>query len=417
MKKLDNAISARRLLHHVLKEKSWEPLEGIKDSEFLGKAKIVLASIREYYGESEEFPPADYIEDLTSIPFPSEISLTVAKKRFLDWQKVKQLGDIVDKAQSQLADQRPDDAIETLSQVNLMQGLVRNSGLINVNETALQRHVDFKEKKEDNNEYITTPFPTWTKNILGFEKGTLSAILGISHVGKSWLSVACAIDCAYKQNKNVLLVSMENTTDSILNRIDAKYNSLDFKDLRTGMMDDRIVKRWGESAQTMQDSTATIWVTGAADVRSVSDIYQKVVKVRPDFVIVDGAYKLAGVEWVESSKLIQDLCDYSAISKVPWLVTSQLKMGANDEKGGREQGFQASGNTKWYVDLDTVLTVTQTPELNQLGVIKCRIVKDRDAGDKTGISSEFYLSMDLNWSKIEEFDLDSYESSEILTIT
>ena len=93
MKKIENDISGRRLLSHVLHEKTWDILEdnNIKESDFKGKSKIVLDAIKEYHSESEEFPPHDYIVEQTNITWPSEIALIPAVKRFKDWRLVQQL--------------------------------------------------------------------------------------------------------------------------------------------------------------------------------------------------------------------------------------------------------------------------------------------------------------------------------------
>ena len=168
----------------------------------------------------------------------------------------------------------------------------------------------------------------------------------------------------------------------------------------------------------MEQEEGDIYVADSKDIKTVHDIQQQVISLKPDFVIVDGAYKLAGTEWKDSSALIQSLCDYSGSGKAPWLATSQLNIEANEAKGGREKGYNARGNKNWYTDSDSVLAITQSPELAQLGnVIRLDCVKDREAGDKTGIADHFHLTMDMNFTKISVFDLDSYKDEEILAIT
>lgn len=417
--KIENHVSGRRVLHHVVLEKTWDILEdnGIKDSDFRGKAKITLDFIRDYFNESDgEFPPEDFVVEETNIPWPSKIAVHAAIKKLKDWAIVKDLGPLINQAQEFLAKQQPHEAMQVLSKVSNIRESYSTAK--SVNETAVERQEDFKKEDPDKGIGIIPPFESWANNIVSFAPSTLNMVLGISSVGKSWLSAAAAVHAAYTQGAQVLLISKENTEKSMHNRIDGIYHALDFGDLRTRVMDDRMVKRWQLSAEKMEKERGDIWVKDSKEIRTVADIQQQVISKKPDFVIVDGAYKLAGTDWKESSALIQDLCDYSGAGTAPWFATSQLNLDANNEKSGREQGYNARGNKGFYIDVDTVLTVTQTPELALLNnVIECKIAKDREAGDKTNVDDTFHLQMDMRWTKISEIDLNTYEDEEAMSLT
>ena len=334
MKKLDNAISARRLLSHVLHEKTWDILKdnNIKESDFKGKARIVLEAINEYYADSEEFPPHDYIVEQTNITWPSEVALIPAVKRFKEWKLVQQLGPVVDRCQNHLADQRPKLALEALKEIMALGDLESDSKLLDVNETAQERYEEYQASKSDEIEGIIPPFDTWRDAILMFENGTVNSLLALQGRGKSWISAYSSVHAAYVQKKNVLLVSCENSTSSMSKRIDSLYANLNFGDLRAKMLDFRLEQKWETKSKEMEQEEGNIFVADRSLIRNIHDVYQQFITKKPDFVVIDGAYKLSGVDFKESSALLQSICDYASLSKVPWLITSQLNEAANHAK-------------------------------------------------------------------------------------
>ena len=781
MKKLDNAISARRLLHHVLKEKSWDILKdnNIKESDFKGKARIVLEAIKEYYADSEEFPPHDYIVEQTNITWPSEVALIPAVKRFKEWKLVQQLGPMVDRMQNHLADQRPKLALDALKEIVVLGDLESDSKLLDVNETAQERYEEYQASKSDEIEGIIPPFDTWRDAILMFENGTVNSLLALQGRGKSaanfepiltesgwkthgtievndkvwgpdgklypvvgvhpqgklpvyrvsfsdqtsvlcsgdhlwkvytpdrlkknrklnrdnheiltleeilpkykidhthrsgnnkgqkyrtnrysipvndaipfpekeyiinpellglllgdgsfkrenitfdnaekdvldrftnlvhqhgmdvsvfekenhtklhvigdgnvnqlmrdlktiklhgcgsrekfipqeyftgsieqrrgllrgllntdgcidncsagfstysehlydgvaeiarslgfvaskrfqdrtsetstkkydkeieyiirisgdistlglsekhsakikprrapyakkitnielegeeectcisvdspdhlyitrdyivthnsWISAYSSVHAAYVQKKNVLLVSCENSTSSMSKRIDSLYANLNFGDLRAKMLDFRLEQKWETKSKEMEQEEGNIFVADRSLIRNIHDVYQQFIAKKPDFVVIDGAYKLSGVDFKESSALLQSICDYASLSKVPWLITSQLNEAANHAKTATERTYSARGNKGYTIDVATVLSITQSPELELLNnVVECNVDKIRENGKSGDFKKKFHLQMSMDFTTIKEFDLNSYEDEEILTIT
>lgn len=213
----------------------------------------------------------------------------------------------------------------------------------------------------------------------------------------SWACSVAALHAAFTQDKKVLMVTMENSKQSIESRLDALYHKVPFSDLRQGWVDMRTESKWKESKTTLKQEAGDIIVADGNMVREVGDILQLVMINNPDFVVVDGAYKLEskGKDMFEkSSKLLQDFHHFAELTKVPWLASSQLNPSADGTKSGKDAASQARGNKNWSIDAATVLTLTQSNDQRLLNVVECRIAKIREVGDTAGLDMVFLMKQD-----------------------
>lgn len=418
--KLEREPSQLRLIDHLLKEKTWNFLEehDVRDSDFNGQAKIVIDFIRKYYEDSEEFPPKDFVETETGISFPSEVSRIAATKRFKDKIVEKKLGKYLNDAQRALVEQNVTKAVSIVQEasINVAQPSRKSTSFL---EEAEKRRDEYLIEKQKPLKGVIPPFKTWQDNILMWENGTFGTILGIQHVGKSWLTAYIAVHAAFTQGKRVLFVSKENTRKSMQNRLDSLVFSLNFGKLRSHLLDFRVTNRWKRDIEEFENKEGDIFLADGSQMLSVRDVYQEFLVKKPDMVIVDGAYLLSSSRYDDSSELIQSFCHLAQVSDVPWLASTQLKLTANDDRlSTRDKADAAKGNKNWVVAVDTALTITQSNDLGRLGnIIRCDVVKDRDGGDKTGVSKEFHLSMCMKKMTIEEFNLSEYTNPEIINIT
>ena len=419
-KRLAKDASGCRVLSHVLHEKTWSILEDneIKDSDFHGEGKVTLNAIRKYYEDSGEFPTHEFIFEETQIEWPIEVALTPAIRRFKEWRLTKTIQEPFDRAQRHLEDQRPKMALDAIKEIVALGDLESDSKLLDVNETAVERYEEYIATKSEEIQGILPPFETWRNAILMFENGTVNSLLALQSKGKSWLSAYCSVHAAYVEKKNVLLISCENLTESMSKRIDSLYSNLNFGDLRAKMLDFRLEQKWEEKSKDMEKEDGNIWIADRSLIRNIHDVYQQFIAKKPDFVVIDGAYKLSGVDFKESSALLQSICDYASLSKVPWLITSQLNEAANHAKTATERTYSARGNKGYTIDVATVLSITQSPELELLNnVVECNVDKIRENGKSGDFKKKFHLQMSMDFTTIKEFSLDSYKDEEILAIT
>lgn len=388
--------SGLRLIDHVLQEKSWELFteNEIKDSDFYGQALAVLRHIRDYVSETDSFPPKDFIQEELNFEFPEEIPRGKALSNFFRHKKSKAVEKIIHAADEAAKKGNPDLALSIM--VDGTSEVKPDNKIKSFNETAVARYEAYQQDKLKPLKGVYPPFETYQKNILIWENSTFNVIMGISSVGKSWISAYSALYAAYTQNKKVLLVSMENSYDSMTRRLDGLYHKLPFNELRAHILDMRLEEIWGKEVEKMTENAGDVLVADAATIKAASDIYQIAQVDKPDLVIVDGAYKLASADFESSSKLLDDLFKFAVKTEVPWVATTQLNPTANTSVGSAIGREGARGNRNWYMDPATVLTIIQSEEQKLDNIIECHVGKDREGGSKEGIEKTFKLSFDMD---------------------
>ena len=413
--KKERHSSGLRLLNHVIEDKSWEVLveHNIQDGDFKGQAKEVISYLRDYHGQYSEFPPLDLVCEELDLEFPEKIPQSKSLENFKRHKKTKHVEKIIHAANDEAKKGNPDRAIAVM-----LEGVSKEdmaNPVKSFKETAEERFQQHQEEKLKPLKGVYPPFETYRKNILLWEDSTFNVILGMSHTGKSWLSAYAAVYAAFAQGKEVLLVSLENSLDSMNRRLDSLYFKLPFAEFRAHLLDFRMEDAWKGKLPTLSEEKGDIWVKDTTEVRSIEDIYQIVSVKKPDIVIADGAYKLSSTDYEASSKLLQKFHDYASNTKIPWVATSQLNSSAQTATGGNIGREHARGNRNWYIDPATVLAVTQTPEQKLDNIIECSSIKDRDGGSKEDIPSTFKLRFDMDRMIIDE--VEEVLDQEILDLT
>ena len=162
----------------------------------------------------------------------------------------------------------------------------------------------------------------------------------MQNTGKTWMSCIIA-DHALSLGKKVLFVTMEMSGPRIMRRLDAIRYKLPFGDLRDGELELFTVDRW--KAEAAAGGRGDILVADKKMVQKVGDIVSLVNEHRPDFVVVDGGYRLEGKgrgSWDKVVDVVNGLQIAAEITDIPWLVTSQLgdasESGKESKKGGDE---------------------------------------------------------------------------------
>lgn len=410
-------VTGKKLLYHILKEKSWETLKDnqLLDSHFIGDAGQLLKYIRSYISEHEVFPTIEEAQDDLGIDFNHPIAKSAAVKRFKERLIEKTAGDAIDEAAL---------ALHRKDQEKCYQYILKakaaftdsTKAILGFKEQAQDRYDQFLEDQHKPVRGIRPPLESWAKNLI-FENSTVNSLLGLSSVGKSYISGLAALHAAFVQGKKVLLVSVENSEQSMNERMDSMHFHLDYSGMREKLLDFRAEERWLEEIPDMQELDGDVILVDATRVKTIHDVMALHSQVESDFVIVDGHYKLAGVDFRESSALLNHTCSYATDSGVPWLITSQLNIEVN-QHSGRAAGYSARGNKGYFIDVRTTTNMTQTKELELLGnVAKFEVTKNGEKGDMSGISPTWYTKMDFKTTTISEFDIENYNDPEIARIT
>ena len=405
-----------RLIENILEDKNWNVLleNNISDSDFLGDAAIVLKYVRDYFTNYSQFPDKEIVEEETLITFPKKVPLEHSLKSFKNYQLSKKLSEVTQETSKYLVRGDAESAYSYILS-NILE-ISPPSKIKGFKETAQERFENYKKKKMEGVKGIVPPWPSLAEAIVAWERGTLNAILGVSGTGKSWSAAVASYFAAFEQNAQVLLVTMENSKESMESRLDALYTKIPFGDMRQGWVDLRHEQRWQQHIQEMPEKQGDIIVVSGKKVRTVADIVQLSNSYNPSFVVVDGAYKLTGQGkemWEKSSNVLESLHHAAEMSKAAWLATSQLNPAAEKAKGGMETAYNARGNKNWVTDPATVMTLTQTPDQRILNHVECRIAKIREAGDVADMNMTFLMLQDRTAMRFEEV-IDEYLNEDIL---
>ena len=246
--------------------------------------------------------------------------------------------------------------------------------------------------------------------------------LGVPSSGKSWYSSATSIWAAYGLGAKVLHISMENSVSSIEARMDALYHKIPFGDIKNGLVDMFSEQRWIDQIPEMTNEEGDIWLLDQNSISSVEDIHQLVVSKKPDFVVVDGTYKLTtslnggGEGYSLHNNVLQAIHNAAMISDIPWLGTSQLNAGATSATGGRETAFEASFTKAYLRDPATVVAILNSEESMLQNRATMRICKVRDAGDISANDMEFDVHANRETMNFQECEED-YINDEIMDMT
>ena len=229
-----------------------------------------------------------------------------------------------------------------------------------------------------------------------------------------------AIHASYAQGKTVLFVTMENSKESIESRLDALQFKIPFGDLRQSLVDYRTELRWEDEATKISSEKGDIFVVDDTKVKTVPDIDQLVSVYDPDFVIIDGAYKLDAYGqdmFNKSHKVLNQLHQSAGDSDAAWLATSQLNPSAEKAVGGRATAYEARGNKGWVIDPATVMVITQTPDQLMLNRVQCEVAKIREAGGEISSDLKFLMLQDRTNMVFDEIQPEDYVNQDILELT
>lgn len=407
-----------RVLSHVLEDKSWGILSDneIKDTDFFADSKSCLRFIRKYFGEHGEFPAKDIVEDKASVIFPSEAAKSFCVDEFNRYKLSLKIKEIM-QATNELAMSNPNECLLQIKQKIL--DIEYTNRVESFKSSGLSFYQEYIKDKIDDTKGIIPAYPGMQDNFDIYENGTINAILGVSGSGKSWLSCVTALFAAFNQDKKVILFSMENPKKSMDQRLNALYHKIPFGSLKRGIVDIRTEKHWRERLPGMEKELGDLWVIDNA--KTVGDILNQIAAINPDFVIVDGAYKLdtsrGGNAYEKSSIVLQELENAAKMCDIPLLCSSQLNKDAQTAKGGRAMAFEARFNKEWLMNPSTVCCLTQTDDDLKFSRVKCTIAKNRDSGDSTGLQQEFMINEDkilMDFSQAEEDFVDSELISQIM---
>jgi len=203
---------------------------------------------------------------------------------------------------------------------------------------------------------------------------------------------------------------MENPLESIGRRLDSLFYKVPFDDMRTSRADMRIEKQW--RSKLSDKPVGDIVLVDERDTPQVSDILALSNSVKPDLVLVDGAYMLksskGGTNWETKAIILAELQLAAKSGDPPWLCSSQLNKSNKKmtTATGYELGFEARYAKEFMMNPSTSFILIQEEDDRVFKRAQIKIAKIREAGDMSGVATEFLIQSNRNTMDFSEISED-----------
>lgn len=244
---------------------------------------------------------------------------------------------------------------------------------------------------------ITTGFPTLDEITGGLQDQHLVTFVGLPKAGKSSIVLKIA-KTAHEEGARVLFFTFEMSTEEQEDRLLSLLTGIDLTQIDRGRLNkfelDRIEKAMRLRA-TLDGLTITSDISSAT---TLTGMQAKVIKYRPDLLIVDGVYLMedeTGHDQGSPQALTALTRGFKRMAQnrdIPILITTQAL--AWKSKGGltvNSIGYSSS----FIQDSDKILGTESPPEDDSLSVVKTM-------AQRTGRAGNVYIEKDWGRGHIEE---------------
>ena len=244
------------------------------------------------------------------------------------------------KQKDSTADQGIDQLQDTIAELSLVSGSVHKA-----TEKVDEVFAAHDELRISSKGAVKTPWDALNSDIIAARPKDLISISAPSGVGKTYISLVCAIEAFKRHGVHTLFCSMEMDILQIMQRVIAIHTRTPARILTEGTVSTK--HRQNIKAQFSDITGEYLTIIDAGLSGSVADVASLTASVRPDFVIVDGAYMLESTRsnsrasWADQIRNVaNDLKkDIAGKQRVPVWATWQLtKTGSKAARQGKVAG-------------------------------------------------------------------------------
>lgn len=211
-----------------------------------------------------------------------------------------------------------------------------------------------------------SPWPEYNKLVQTTEPGEHIVLAARTSIGKTWIALHWATYLA-RAGASVLIRSFEMPAEQVNDRIEAIRFGLPYSFLRNGKMHPRTYGKWMRDryAETKRPMTGKITVSGL-ETMNASDmtmLTRKIEDIKPDFVIVDGAYLIYPPEAKKQDdlarwRLTADLMKkYAKMYKTSIMSVVQSNRSAEDEAVTKPKLSNVYGSDAWAQSADVLMLI------------------------------------------------------------
>lgn len=404
-----------RLLRLVIERQDMNFLanEGIREDDFQPKtAATAFKWVKNFHQKYNKFPTLDTIKQELDLELPQSVEETeFVLRTFKDYALGKRIQKLIEESASRLEARDVPAALSILKQVEDLK-FETNTGH-SFRLTAEERYDRYEAGKESTGAGLSTPWPSLTEQVIGYLPSTLTTVIAMSNIGKTWLSVIHA--CHFMSlGKRVALVTLEDALELVENRLDAYYYKINNKDLNRHQLKIRDDLKWRQGLKANMQGEGDIITYTNQQVQSVSDLEAVVQSAQADVLIVDAAYRLSvpGTEagWKTSEHVVNALQHMMTKLKIPIILTVQQDPEQVKKKTKHERLYSTRGGKFWGIGSTLVIEITADEDMRLMQVAKLSILKN-----KNFVHSEVDQNgeIDINWNLLK-MNFDELDPSEVI---
>ncbi len=382
---------------------------GLRPDLLRGRGKEVYEFVVDYHMRYDDVPPIDVLKNKTGLEIPA---LPPALRADFLVEEIfnRRTYEFVLKARNKVDEQLSATPPNVRTLVETLEGAVLELRAEQLTQSkaeplfalgpAVKEHY---EKIKGGARGILTPWPAINDITLGFWPMDLVLFVARLSMGKTWTAVQLMLH-AWQQKKRVLFASTEISRLRIGIRLFALMGKFSYKEFTHGRLSVHAEQKFFQMVEEFMSEQGIYVVGGDFDFR-VEALSAALDEIRPDFMILDGAYLLRtqGASRTEmAANAFNDLKRLAIRHKIPIAATHQFnrEVKTNITSSVRAESVGLTDVAGWNADLMFGMVQTDDMKLNKL--MRLKPLKAREgAGEE----------VEINW------DLDNMNFSEIGVVT
>lgn len=269
----------------------------------------------------------------------------------------------------------------------------------------------YRNARHNKEQGVFLGFPTIDKLMNGLQGGELCVYVGRPALGKTFFTLYSA-HRQWLQGLTPMYVTLEMTSDLIFERLAAISSQRSLSRLRLGTFGRDAITHVKKKLRENKDAKSPFWVFDGGLHTTPSDLKIMAQLLKPDCIIVDGAYNLKAekninVKWEKVAYLVESLKGISNSLGIPVLASFQFNRGASNKKDIDSIGLEDIAHSDVIGQMASlVLGLFEEESVETLKSRNIHILKGRN-----GESGRFRTNWNFNtmdFSEIEEGKVDEY---------
>jgi replicative DNA helicase len=266
---------------------------GLGEKFFLPSEKALFSFISEFAQAHGKIPAPSTVQSEGFTLYQPPENLSYYREQVLNRFIYKKTYQCLVDGKSALEQQDPKQALESLvHSVSKINTDVNPTKVVDFREASQTVVTNYVNKVKGITAGIPTAWASFDRLSPGMQPGDLISIVGRPASGKTFLILYLAMQCWLKYKKVPLVVSTEMAVPVILDRLTAMTTKIPLTRLTTGNLTSDNFSSMVGQLSTYKGFEVPFHVLDGNSFCDVESIYNQATLLKPDIVLVDGAYLL-----------------------------------------------------------------------------------------------------------------------------